>query len=388
MANELDPLSNVVAIIDYCRTAGTSPDLDVLAELLAKVPTSHPNPDKCCPDCVREKQMAIAAMNKALDAALVKAILPNTGAAEVGALAETLNLLEALDSEDTKIVRDEEADDDSTIAVDLDENERAIVTAHALASLRTAAAEHAAEVERLKNELAAARVDGNRYLNEAIAVFEDVGNAGISSPKLALSKLLGTIDLLRSAKDSHNNSWFTVEDIASGSSFSCKHGNVKDPLVISLRSDVMRVRADLAELRQIDAALARRPALDKPTRYENIVHAITTAGDATDKANRYLSDIKAILSLLGVDVAEVNWTEPSVYATAQKAWHKVTNATVLARGERDAAQAKLLAVRQAWKDLRANMSVYETSGRHHMRGVWFKGGDAVTQVLAVEQALV
>lgn len=370
MANELDPLSNVVAIIDYCRTAGTSPDLDVLAELLAKIPTSHPNPDKCCPDCVREKQMAVAAMNEAIDAAKPKAggspekwdagdravmtQLRGAPTAEGGKMAGLMATLAEMEHGEGLLASTawdcEPAEEHCECGLD---------TARYFA--QQAAAEHAAEVERLKirigNEVARAvkaettlvpREEGNRYLTEAIAVFEDVGNAGMLSPKLALSKLLGTIDLLRSAKDSHNNSWFTVEDIASGSSFSCKHGNVNDPLVISLRSDVMRVRADLAELRQIDAALARRPALDKPTRYENIVHAITTAGDATDKANRYLSDIKAILSLLGVDVAEVNWTEPSVYATAQKAWHEVTNATVLARGERDAAQAKLLAVRQAW----------------------------------------
>jgi len=35
-----------------------------------------------------------------------------------------------------------------------------------------------------------------------------------------------------------------------------------------------------AELRGIDAVLARRPALDKPTRRENIEHAITTAARA------------------------------------------------------------------------------------------------------------
>lgn len=41
-----------------------------------------------------------------------------------------------------------------------------------------------------------------------------------------------------------------------------------------------------AELARIDAVLARRPALDKPTRVENVEHAITTAGRMTDRVSR------------------------------------------------------------------------------------------------------
>lgn len=41
-----------------------------------------------------------------------------------------------------------------------------------------------------------------------------------------------------------------------------------------------------AELARIDAMLARRPALDKPTRVENVEHAITTAGRMTDRVSR------------------------------------------------------------------------------------------------------
>lgn len=41
--------------------------------------------------------------------------------------------------------------------------------------------------------------------------------------------------------------------------------------------------AALDELVSIDAVMARRPALNKPTRRENIEHAITTAGRTTDE---------------------------------------------------------------------------------------------------------
>ena len=48
-----------------------------------------------------------------------------------------------------------------------------------------------------------------------------------------------------------------------------------------------------AELRRIDAVMARRPALDKPTRWENIAHAIETAGRETDRANRLERELAA-----------------------------------------------------------------------------------------------
>lgn len=41
-----------------------------------------------------------------------------------------------------------------------------------------------------------------------------------------------------------------------------------------------------AELASLDSVLARRPALDKPTRRENIEHAIVTAGRATDAVTK------------------------------------------------------------------------------------------------------
>jgi hypothetical protein len=47
------------------------------------------------------------------------------------------------------------------------------------------------------------------------------------------------------------------------------------------------------ELASIDAVLARRPALNKPTRRENIEHAIWTAGNATDEAIRLRAELAA-----------------------------------------------------------------------------------------------
>ena len=46
------------------------------------------------------------------------------------------------------------------------------------------------------------------------------------------------------------------------------------------------------ELRDIDNVMARRPALDKKTRVENIAHAITTAAtaDALARENARLTD--------------------------------------------------------------------------------------------------
>ena len=55
--------------------------------------------------------------------------------------------------------------------------------------------------------------------------------------------------------------------------------------------EILRLRA---ELRRIDAVMARRPALDKPTRFENVEHAISTASHA-DRLRASLA------ALVGVD---------------------------------------------------------------------------------------
>ena len=67
----------------------------------------------------------------------------------------------------------------------------------------------------------------------------------------------------------------------------------------SVGADACRDAADeierlRSELRRIDAIMARRPALDKPTRWENIEHAISTAS----QADRLRS---ALAALVGVD---------------------------------------------------------------------------------------
>jgi hypothetical protein len=59
-----------------------------------------------------------------------------------------------------------------------------------------------------------------------------------------------------------------------------------------------------AEMRLIDAVMARRPALDKPTRWQNIEHACATAQRETDRANRLEHDCDALTArvagLIGV----------------------------------------------------------------------------------------
>ena len=49
-----------------------------------------------------------------------------------------------------------------------------------------------------------------------------------------------------------------------------------------------------AELRQVDAVLARRPALDKPTRWENIEHACSTAGRMSDRVVHLEREVVAL----------------------------------------------------------------------------------------------
>ena len=53
-----------------------------------------------------------------------------------------------------------------------------------------------------------------------------------------------------------------------------------------------------AEVARIDAVLARRPALDKPTRVENIAHAIATAGKMTDKVTALEAELERAAAVL------------------------------------------------------------------------------------------
>ena len=61
---------------------------------------------------------------------------------------------------------------------------------------------------------------------------------------------------------------------------------------------VERLRADLAA---VDAVLARRPALDKPTRAENIAHAIATAS----RVDRAESEARELVEVLKAEAAGI-----------------------------------------------------------------------------------
>jgi hypothetical protein len=69
------------------------------------------------------------------------------------------------------------------------------------------------------------------------------------------------------------------------------------------------------ELRSIDSLMARRPALDKPTRYENIAHAIHTAGRC-DAAERKLHAQSA--PVVAAQVAAPRW----VVVVGKGSWAK------------------------------------------------------------------
>lgn len=62
---------------------------------------------------------------------------------------------------------------------------------------------------------------------------------------------------------------------------------------VTADADAAQLRAELAT---IDAVLARRPALDRPTRVENVQHAVATAGRMTDRVvtlERELAGVRA-----------------------------------------------------------------------------------------------
>jgi DNA repair exonuclease SbcCD ATPase subunit len=68
--------------------------------------------------------------------------------------------------------------------------------------------------------------------------------------------------------------------------------------VLSLVDSHEALRAKLAEvdaeLQRIDSVMARRPALDKPTRAQNIEHAIDTARRATEEVVRLQRDLSDV----------------------------------------------------------------------------------------------
>ena len=65
--------------------------------------------------------------------------------------------------------------------------------------------------------------------------------------------------------------------------FNSEDAEVLERAASELATLTRRVEELEAELASIDAVMARRPALDKPTRRENVEHAITTAKNATDR---------------------------------------------------------------------------------------------------------
>ena len=62
-----------------------------------------------------------------------------------------------------------------------------------------------------------------------------------------------------------------------------------------LRAEAAEAEAERlrGELAAVDAVLSRRPALDKPTRAENIEHACSTAGRKTDECHSLRQQLEA-----------------------------------------------------------------------------------------------
>lgn len=67
-------------------------------------------------------------------------------------------------------------------------------------------------------------------------------------------------------------------------------------------AEVASLRAELA---RIDAVMARRPALDQPTRWQNIEKAITAAGRNKDRASR--AEREAALAEARRLIQQVEW---------------------------------------------------------------------------------
>src|SRR5262249_34116195 len=78
-------------------------------------------------------------------------------------------------------------------------------------------------------------------------------------------------------------------------------GGVPDPEIRQAIVNIVHMACEAAlarvqgELHAIDQVMARRPALDKPTRWENVQHAIAMAAKA-DEAQRRLSRAEADLA--------------------------------------------------------------------------------------------
>ena len=72
---------------------------------------------------------------------------------------------------------------------------------------------------------------------------------------------------------------------------------VRCPICRELDQQAERIVELECELSHIDAVLARRPALDKPTRRENIEHAINTAKCATDLESEN-AELRAVVEKL------------------------------------------------------------------------------------------
>lgn len=128
-------------------------------------------------------------------------------------------------------------------------------------------------------------------------------------------------------------------------------GETTEPTEIEqLKAEIVQLKG---ELNAIDAIMARRPALDKPTRWENVEKAISFAA-RTDEAERKLSKaITEIARLKGEGTAPVSeipfdWEKNAVYwhDMCEQAWRERDLANVTIK-EKDAEIAALRQERDA-----------------------------------------
>lgn len=99
-----------------------------------------------------------------------------------------------------------------------------------------------------------------------------------------------------------------------------------------------------------------------------------------------LEQVKRERDELRRSIAEAEGYDTETWPTHGNVPLAIASAYVLRRSERDRALAALRACRDAWNPLRMDMTV-SVGHRSAMRGVWFRGGDAVALVQAMDAAL-